>query len=377
MILLLTDLHWGIKKFSDKYYKLQMDYFKEVIFPYILENKISTVIHAGDLIDNEMEIDNKLLLDLQSDFIEWFEQNKIRLILLCGNHDSYHKNATEYNFNKIVSSGKKYIIDISKTDLRRINSNSNYGFVPHSKKFSELEDLGVPDVIFAHHDVADVTFNIHQKSKKGLDLDVLEKLKVPILLGHYHNKSVTRNCRYLGTLYQHNWGEFGFRKGFHVLDDTIKITVDNIENHLYFIEQTTLPKHIKIEYIQEGRKQPVFIVNDGIEDEKIISDYNTIRDIVSKNYVEIKAENYNVETKYLEMINELNSICYSEIIINNSKRLNKAIEQLLEMDQEQSDDVSNDSGIIDLCKHFFTLLPSSLENKNEIEELFLEKIELI
>lgn len=374
MILFLTDLHFGMKKFSEKMYNLQIDYFKDKIFPYILENDIKQVIHCGDIVDNEMEIDNRLLLDLKTDFINWFESHKVNLYLLHGNHDSYYKNNTDYSFTKVLSNNMNYIHSIVDIETLKIGAN-RFTFVPHSKEFSHITDLG--DVIIAHHDIADVVFNVHQKSKKGLSIDELEKLKVPILIGHYHNQSVTKNCRYLGTLFQYNWGEFGFRKGFWVLDDVHKTDVFKINEQLKFIEQTELPRFIRVEYIQEGRKQPSFIISDGISPDRVETDYNVIKDLVSKNHIELKAENYNIETKYMEMINDLNSICYSEITINNSKRLNKAIEQMLEMNEETDCDISNDSGILELCKHFFSLLPDTLDNKEEMKNLFMDKVETI
>ena len=347
-----------------------MDYIKETVFPYILNNDIKTVIHLGDIVDDPEVIENKLLQNIKTDFISWFETNEINLYLLTGNHDCFHKESTEYNFNKVLSHNCKYVKDVSEVIYLHLQD-SQIAFVPHSKDFSDVR--GNPKVIFAHHDIKDITFNAYQKSKKGLSVDYLEKLNCPILLGHYHNQSVTKNCRYIGTLFQHTWGEFGFKKGFWVLDDVQNLTLFNINEHLSFIEQTNLPKHIKIEYIQEGKKQPVFIVDDGIVEKQSVTDYNKIKEIVSNNYIELKAENYNVETKYLEMLNDLNSVCYSELHILNNKRLNKAIEQMLELQEE--DDVENDSNIVDLCKHFIDALPDTLDNKEEIRKLFLEKIE--
>lgn len=369
-ILLLTDIHFGMKKFSHAKYEEMVGYIKTYLFPYILENDIRDVIHCGDIIDNEMEIDNKLLLDIKKDFINWFEEKKINLYLLHGNHDSYYKNNTDYSFTKVLSNKMLYVKSITEIETRHI-SNCRITFIPHSKSFSDIKDVG--DVIIGHHDVVDVTFNIHQKSKKGMSVGDLDKLKVPILMGHYHNQSITGNCRYLGTLFQHTWGEYGFKKGFWVLDSVQKITQFNINEQLSFIEQNVLPKHIRIEYIQDGKKQPFFIINDGIEEEMVTKDYNIVRDLVGSNIIELKADNYSNENKYMEMLNDLNSVAYTEIVVINSKRLNKAIEQMLEMNEEDGDD-NNDVSVIDLCDRFFGLLPETLENKEEMKKLFQEKV---
>jgi hypothetical protein len=226
------------------------------------------------------------------------------------------------------------------------------------------------DFICGHHDIKDVVFNSYQKSKKGLSADELtEKFKnVPILLGHYHNQSITRGCRYMGTLFQHSWGEYGFRKGFWVIGDDKKINFIDSNDHF--------PKHIRIEYTQEGKKQPTYYISDGISDVICTTDYNLVKEFVSKNHIEFIAEKYDSETKYNQLILDLSNTSYGDFNVINNKRLSKAIAQLLDVTEEEcgEDDIKNNSNIIELCQYFLNSLPESLENKKEIIKLFDEKI---
>lgn len=384
MILLLTDLHWGAKKASKKIYDLQMNYFREVVFPFIVKNEITEVIHCGDLFDDPESVDLRLFQDLQVDFLDWFEKNQINLYLLCGNHDMYHRNSTEYNANRAVAHGRRYIHNMHEVCSMKIDD-CQVGFVPYSKSMSELstcddyESYSIrnqeyiicenkPNLSFivAHHDVADVTFNIWQNSKKGLSVDELEKLKVPIVVGHFHNQSITKNVRYIGTLFQHSFGEFGFKKGFWTY----------CNGDFDFHEQTTLPRHYEIEYIQEGRKQPHFIVNDGIVPTVETTDYNLVREIVTKNHIKLTANNYNIETKFQEVVNDLKSIAYSEFVPISTKNVNKAIAQQMEIAEDEEDSgISADATIVDLIKNYFERLPETLSNKTDMLEIVTGKLE--
>jgi DNA repair exonuclease SbcCD nuclease subunit len=375
MILFLTDLHWGIKKFSKDQYNLQMNYFREVIFPFVLENKIEHVIHAGDIVDEPQIVDNAMLQDLQSDWIEWFENHRINLYLMCGNHDIYLRDETTYNFNKILSHGRKYVAEISDIAIRYID-NTHIGFVPFSKSFDELKrqssvlskyDFGNM-VVVGHHDIKDITFNRYGTAKKGLDSESIKDFGT-VVVGHYHNQSQTRNIRYLGTLYQHTAGEFGFRKGFWTM---------NSAGEFSFHEQTTLPRHYEIEYIQEGRKQPTFVINDGIEVSTTTNDYNVVRKIVSKNHTMFTATNYNTETKYQEIVNDLKSIAYSEFVPVSKKNLVKSIEAHMEIAEDDAElGLSVDSDNKELILAYFSRLPDTLAYKQEMINVINEKLETV
>lgn len=374
MILFLTDLHWGIKKFSRDQYNLQMNYFREVIFPFIVENKIEHVIHAGDIVDEPQIVDNAMLQDLLNDWVSWFEEHQVNLYLLCGNHDIYLRDQTTYNFNKILAHDKCYVHEISEVAIKHI-AGTDIGFVPFSKSFADLKTLADDEldpydfgnmVVVAHHDIKDITFNRWENSKKGLEPETIRDFGT-VAVGHFHNQSHTKNIRYLGTLYQHTAGEFGFRKGFWTMTSA---------GEFQFHEQKVFPRHYEIEYIQEGRKQPTFVVNDGIEVSSTTNDYNTVREIVSKNHVKFTATNYQSETKYQEIVNDLKSIAYSEFVPVSKKNLVKSIEAHMEIAEDDAElGLSVDSDNKELIQAYFSRLPDTLAYKQEMIDVINEKLE--
>lgn len=60
-----------------------------------------------------------------------------------------------------------------------------------------------------------------------------------VFLGHYHqHQMLAPNIRYLGATHQHNWGDTGQERGFHIWD--------TIENEVEFVPIKSAPKFVKI-----------------------------------------------------------------------------------------------------------------------------------
>jgi DNA repair exonuclease SbcCD nuclease subunit len=59
-----------------------------------------------------------------------------------------------------------------------------------------------------------------------------------VFLGHYHqHQLLAPNIRYLGATHQHNWGDVGQQRGYHIWD--------TIENTVEFFEIESAPKFVK------------------------------------------------------------------------------------------------------------------------------------
>ena len=50
-IALLNDTHFGCRNDSPAFINYQNRFYDELFFPYIIENKIDTLIHLGDVVD--------------------------------------------------------------------------------------------------------------------------------------------------------------------------------------------------------------------------------------------------------------------------------------------------------------------------------------
>jgi hypothetical protein len=116
------------------------------------------------------------------------------------------------------------------------------------------------DLVLGHFEFKGAYMTSSYKTETGLDPDAVKGRL--ILSGHYHIRQRLKdsNIWYLGTMYQKDWGDFGLRKGFHILDlETMK---------LEFIEIAST-RHIKIDVkkplFDEDAGDIVIKIDDGIE----------------------------------------------------------------------------------------------------------------
>ena len=67
-IALLNDTHFGCRNDSPAFIKYQNRFYDELFFPYIIENKIDTLIHLGDVVDRRKFINFQTAHNFQKSF---------------------------------------------------------------------------------------------------------------------------------------------------------------------------------------------------------------------------------------------------------------------------------------------------------------------
>ena len=96
-IALINDTHFGARGDSQLFFDYFMKFFDEVFFPYLKENDIKTVIHAGDLMDRRKFVNFSILNQVRTRFINKLKENNIDFHCILGNHDVYYRNTNEVN----------------------------------------------------------------------------------------------------------------------------------------------------------------------------------------------------------------------------------------------------------------------------------------
>ena len=74
-----------------------MKFFDEVFFPYLKENDIKTIIHAGDLMDRRKFVNFNILNQVRTQFMDKLRDENIELHCILGNHDVYYRNTNMVN----------------------------------------------------------------------------------------------------------------------------------------------------------------------------------------------------------------------------------------------------------------------------------------
>jgi len=89
-IAIITDTHWSARKssrFLHDYFEL---FYKNIFFPTLKEQGITTVIHMGDAFDSRKSIDYQSLEWAKRVVFEPLRDYEVHMII--GNHDCKKKN---------------------------------------------------------------------------------------------------------------------------------------------------------------------------------------------------------------------------------------------------------------------------------------------
>ena len=346
-MILLGDLHLGIKKFNREIAQKQIEYIKTVIDKASELDKI--IFQFGDLCDNRTTSDI-FFLDQVKDMFEYLKKKDVVMYTLVGNHDIYLRESRDttliQHFQELYP--KNFIIFNEKEVFEY--HNKNIYIVPWLVKGESLSasELKNKDAVFGHFEISG--FEVvkgHRDEKSSLSESFFKKAKCPCFSGHYHIKNIKPFVKYLGTPYQLNWNDFNEIKGYYIMDENLDIE---------FIENTISPVHLKI-YYNEDQKKPLEIKGTGkiikCDFEEFKSYLSLLKDSVIKFIIE-KSQNSKHE-EFLFLLQENNIDCE---VINNHK-INELIE--LDIDSEKEIKPSREL-ILDFIK----------ENNPELIDLTIE-----
>lgn len=246
-VILLGDLHFGMRRFSLPFLENQLKLFNEQVFPYMIENNISEIYQFGDLTDNRVISDTIWLETLKRDFFEKLAINNFTLYTLLGNHDIAYRESRDISLVESISQiyPNNFKIFKERTTIN-LCGRKTY-IVPWLVKGESLSHAEIHDkeIIFGHFEIrnfAMVKGHIDVTSPLTEEFFKSNTLVDRIFSGHYHLKNTKSDIKYLGTPFQLNWNDSGENKGFYVWDGM----------DLDFIENTTTKKFIKVKYDDSG-----------------------------------------------------------------------------------------------------------------------------
>lgn len=231
---IVTDTHCGARNDNDFYIRHQERFFGDIFFPTMEENKVTTIVHAGDLNDKRRAINIKSLSALNKSFIHPIVANEYDFYQILGNHDIYYKNTRTLNsVNELfwMHQGENFHIIDEPTTVSFGGGKPVFlcpWLVP-----DELENLNASlntdaKVCIGHFEMAGFQMMKNVMINKGLDPDLLKQFDV-ILSGHYHTPSHDKNVMYIGAPYQMSYADTEDRKRF-VIFDTETYALDIIYN---------------------------------------------------------------------------------------------------------------------------------------------------
>lgn len=220
-ICILGDTHFGARGDSLDFHNYFRKFYDEVFFPYLIENKITTIFQMGDLFDRRKFINFNSLYLARKYFFDKCKENNIKLYALLGNHDVAFKNTLEVNSPNLLLNEYDNVeifddfitmdFDGVQVDVVPWLCDDNEQEIFHKMKDSKAQ------ICFGHFEIAGFEMDRGNLCDIGLDKVKLSKYDV-VLTGHFHHKSTKGNITYVGTPYELTWSDYNDPKGFHIFD---------------------------------------------------------------------------------------------------------------------------------------------------------------
>ena len=301
-IALINDNHICVRNDSPFFLDHILTFLENKFIPYLLENKIDTIIHLGDFFDRRKYVNFNTLSSVRKRFVEVLEQHNIQMHITLGNHDTYYRNTNDVNSIKEIFANNKNINLIDEPcDLQF--DNLCLSVIPwitqenQEKSFQYIKNSSCR-VLCGHFEIIGFQVISGIKHTHGISASDLNKFEM-VLSGHFHLKQNEKNIYYLGSQYQMNFGDVNWKKGFHVLD-TSTMELEFIENedsifHTFSYDDSS-PENVKLIanfvskksikssfvriFVRQKTKQNIFdkfidaLYDRGVQDISIIDETN-------------------------------------------------------------------------------------------------------
>jgi calcineurin-like phosphoesterase family protein len=190
--LLLTDLHLGAKNNSQTWWRSQSDFIDNQVIPYAkehLDSENDVVICLGDVFDSRSSISVYIAHETRKLF-ERLAGCVKKLYIICGNHDTYTEQTSEYcSLDLAFAGAANNIVVVSQSLHEIVLDGRGIVMIPwHIQKLStpqELSEAHAGKFIFTHADI----------------ITGAPKLSTPVFSGHVHTPYISGNIRNLGSCY--------------------------------------------------------------------------------------------------------------------------------------------------------------------------------
>lgn len=237
-VALITDTHFGVRKGDQALHNHFENFYKNIFFPYLKKNKITTIIHLGDLFDVRKNIDYWSLKWIRDVFLDPIKEMNASLVVLAGNHDVFYKNTNDINSPDLLLSGYDNVKVISEVKTLTID-NLPICFIPwinSENQESVMNHLNDTEATIAMGHLEISGFIAHQGyvCETGLDREIFSSKFKKTFSGHFHHRNDDGKIFYLGNPYQMYWNDYGDTRGFHVFDTSTTRTTFVKNSYCFF-----------------------------------------------------------------------------------------------------------------------------------------------
>ena len=237
-VILLGDIHIGVRNDSPTFAAAARNFFNNFLFPYMKEHGIHTILQTGDIFDRRKYSNHATLMDACNYLFDKLVEHKFTMHVILGNHDIYYKNTLEVNSPEKLLGGyirgeegtshhalKPIILHKEPTKLSFDgweDGTFTMDMIPwicdsNREDVMKFIKASQSDFCFGHFELSGFEMDKGNVCYTGMDAKVLGKYE-QVISGHFHHKSQKGNILYLGAPMEYTWNDYNDEKGFWVLD---------------------------------------------------------------------------------------------------------------------------------------------------------------
>mgnify|MGYP003115957247 FL=1 len=220
-VAIISDTHYGARKGSKLFHDYFEKFYKDVFFPTIDKEGITTVIHMGDAFDSRKGIEFKSLKWSKRVVFNPLKERGIKMHLMVGNHDAYYKNTNEINAVDLLL--KEYDnVEVYSSPTEVSVGDLPVLFIPWINEQNEKETNGIIKktkcpVAMGHLELNGFVATPGHIMEHGHDARAFNKFE-KVFSGHYHARSDNGTVFYLGNPYEMFWNDVESPRGFTIFD---------------------------------------------------------------------------------------------------------------------------------------------------------------
>jgi len=227
LVALVTDTHFGARSDSLPFDSFFKKFYEECFWPTIDAKGIKTIFHLGDCFDRRKYINYNTLKSCREYFFDQAKKRDVRIVMIVGNHDTYHKNTNDVNspdlllreYNNVISHSIPVEIKVGNTQILLMPWVCTDNYQLFQTKIKETNSK----VMFGHFEIAGFQMYKGHDNHEGFDRKVFDKFDL-VCSGHFHHRSTEGNITYLGNPYEMTWSDYDDPRGFHLFNtDTAEL----------------------------------------------------------------------------------------------------------------------------------------------------------
>ena len=237
-VAIITDQHFGARKSSKFFHDYFKKFYDNVFFPYLKENKITTIVNMGDTFDNRRNIDISSLEWAKVNYFDPLREMGITIHTVIGNHDIYYKNTNDVSSVSLLLKEYDNVIIYPETQEIKLGR-LKILLVPWINQENEKISIDAIKKSKAKIAMGHLELNGFQATRghmmeDGMDIKYFDKFD-KVYSGHYHTRSTDGKIYYLGNPYEMFWNDVKDDRGFHIFDtETLEHTPVNNPYRLFY-----------------------------------------------------------------------------------------------------------------------------------------------